>query len=617
MFSRGSAADRPRGFVYNSRIIIRLIAFVLPHIKLVSFNAISLVAMLSFMFIMPWFMAQAVDSINGNETNIPVINAWATPGTIYYLFLTALCLLAAGILRGVAAFAQTFLNQSISQRVAYDVRNHMYEAYQKQSFAFYDKMPTAELMSRATADVEAARMLTSIGLPRPFQTAIFFTAILVFLWLTSPPLALIAFVGIPFIGYRAIKTSVSLRPIWLTIQEGQAAMTVVLQENLAGAKIVHSFGRQEAENVKFQHRSTYVYDRSILGTSIRSTNNALMTGTVWFLMGAILVYGGREIINDNMTPGQLTQAFIYLVMLTEQVRMLGFLGDLVSRSVAAGERIFEVLDAEPTISDQVDAKPMGAIKGRVRFENVNFSYDSVTSTLTSINLEADPNQVVALLGSTGSGKTTLVSLIPRFYDVSSGRLLIDEVDIRSVEVDSLRQNIGTVQQDVFLFSATIRENVAYGKYGASDEEIERVMRAARLHDFIMTLPNGYDTEVGERGITLSGGQKQRLAIARTLLLDPRILVLDDSLSNVDTETEYLIQQALTDLMKDRTTFIIAHRLANLKRADKIVVLDEGVIVQEGTHDALLEKEGLYRQIYELQLRQQEEALESSKNILQI
>jgi ATP-binding cassette subfamily B protein len=290
---------------------------------------------------------------------------------------------------------------------------------------------------------------------------------------------------------------------------------------------------------------------------------------------------------------------------------------LVSRSVAAGERIFEVLDEEPEISDRVDAKPIGDVQGRVRFEGVNFSYDSVTPTLTSINLEAYPNQVVALLGSTGSGKTTLVSLIPRFYDVTSGRLLIDDIDIRSVEIDSLRRNIGTVQQDVFLFSATIRENIAYGKYGATNEEIERVTRIARLHDFLMTLPNGYETEVGERGITLSGGQKQRLAIARTLLLDPRILVLDDSLSNVDTETEYLIQQGLTDLMKDRTTFIIAHRLANLKRADKIVVLQEGMIVQEGTHDLLLQEDGLYRQIYELQLRQQEEALESSKNVLQI
>ena len=621
-----SIKSERQGFRYNLGILLRLVSFVLPHKRLVILNALALSAMISFMFIMPWILGQAVDSVEAvkilgdaetperDMASLPIINRLADPGTLLYLLLAALAVLLAGIFRGVAAFAQTFLNQTVSQKVAYDVRNKMYRAYQDQSFSFYDKISTAELMSRATADVEAARMLTSMGLPRPFQTTIFFTAILVFLWFTSPALAMISFVAVPFIGYRAVRTSARLRPVWLSIQEGQAAMTTVLQENLSGAKIVRSFGRQAAEADKFHGRTDYVYDRSLVGTSIRASNNALMTFTVWALMGVTLLYGGREIINGNMTEGQLLQAFIYLVMLTEQVRMLGFLGDLVSRSVAAGERIFEVLDARPDITDAAGAKPLENATGRVVFNDVSFAYNSLASMLRNISLEANPDQVVAVIGATGSGKSTLVSLIPRFYDVTEGSVTIDGMDVRDMTLDSLRGAIGTVQQDVFLFSATIRDNIAYGRSDATMEEIVQVAKAARLHDFIETLPDGYDTWVGERGITLSGGQKQRLAIARTLVLDPRILVLDDSLSSVDTETEYLIQQALAELMKGRTTFIIAHRLANLKRAHQILVLQEGEIIQRGTHTDLVAQAGLYQDIYEMQLRSQEEALEATQHV---
>ena len=295
----------------------------------------------------------------------------------------------------------------------------------------------------------------------------------------------------------------------------------------------------------------------------------------------------------------------------DRVRMLGFLGDQVSRTVAAGERIFEVLDAIPDITDRSGVPQLHDVEGIVSFTNVDFSYNHIVPTLRNITFDAKPNEVTAVVGATGSGKTSLISLMPRFYDVTHGKITIDGTDIRDVTLDSLRKNIGIVQQDVFLFSASIRDNIAYARSTASMDEVEDVAKAARLHDFIVSLPSGYDTWVGERGITLSGGQKQRLAIARTLLLDPRILILDDSLSSVDTETEYLIQQALLHLMKGRTTFVIAHRLANLKRANQILVLKEGEIAERGTHQQLLVNQGIYADIYEIQLRDQEEALSDS------
>jgi len=596
------------GFFYNAGILLRMLRFILPYKRLVLLNAFSLIGTTVFMFLMPWFLEDAIDSVRGSPTGLPIVDGLATPGTVSYLLFAAGGLFLAGASRGLFSFGQTYLSQTISQNAAYDIRNTLYASLQRQSFSFYDKVSTAELMSRATVDVEAARMLLNMGLPRPLQTTIFFGAVLVYLWLTSPVIAVIALIGIPFIGYRAVITSARLRSVWLAVQEGIAALTTVLQESLSGAKVVRSFGRQDLEIRKFDKRTNFVYETNVRGTFIRSFNNSLMTFIVYVLMAMTLLYGGREVINGQMSDGQLLRIFFYFVMLTEQVRMLGFLGDQVSRTVAAGERIYEILDAQPDITDKPGASQLGEIEGLVRFEDVSFSYNSLAPTLQNVTLDAQPDQVVAVVGATGSGKTSLMSLIPRFYDVTNGRVTIDGTDIRNVTLDSLRKNIGIVQQDVFLFSASIRDNIAYGRSGASMEEIYNVATVARLDDFIMHLPNGYDTWVGERGVTLSGGQKQRLAIARTLLLDPRILILDDSLSSVDTETEYLIQQALLDLMKGRTTFVIAHRLANLKRANQILVLQDGAIVERGTHEELLIQQGLYNDIYEMQLSDQEEAL---------
>jgi len=318
-------------------------------------------------------------------------------------------------------------------------------------------------------------------------------------------------------------------------------------------------------------------------------------------------YGGHLVARDELGIGQLTAFLIYLVLLQMPVRTLGFVITIFARAQSAGERIFEIIDAESAVKEKPNAIELGDVRGEVRFEHVSFGYDTVSAVLNDVSFTAQPGEVIALLGPSGSGKSTIVNLMPRFYDVTSGRITIDGIDIRDVTLASLRRAIGIVQQDVFLFMDTIRENIRYGRLDATDEEVEAAAKVARIHDFIMSLPDGYDTWVGERGVTLSGGQKQRISIARTLLLNPRILIFDDSTSSVDMETEYLIQQALAELMRGRTTFVIAQRLRTVRRADQILVLRHGRIVERGKHEELLALNGLYRQIHDIELRDQEEA----------
>jgi ATP-binding cassette subfamily B protein len=378
--------------------------------------------------------------------------------------------------------------------------------------------------------------------------------------------------------------------------------------------VVKAFSRQRYETAKFEREALKIYDDTLHQAKVQAFSGPLMTLCFSLSTTAIIWFGGAQIVHGQLTVGGLTQFYLYIAMLVAPVRLLGFMINMVSRGISSGERIFEILDTESAVKEKPNAVPLTGAKGLVRFENVSFRYDTANpfeptgNILENINLEAKPGEMVALLGATGSGKTTLVNLIPRFYDVSGGRITIDGTDIRDVTLASLRRNIGMVQQDVFLFSANIRDNICYGAVEATEEQIIAAAKTAQLHDYIMTLPEGYDTWVGERGATLSGGQRQRLSIARTLLLDPRILILDDSTSSVDTETEFLLQKALRDLMKGRTTFVIAQRLQTVKDADQILVLYLGKIAERGTHQQLLRDGKIYPEIYELQLRAQEEAL---------
>ena len=515
------------------------------------------------------------------------------------------------ILRGLMAFGQTYLSEFIGQKIAYDLRNRLYDRVQRLSFAFHDTAQTGQLMSRATQDVEAVRIFVAWGAMRSIYMFLLLVSIAALLFFMNWQLALVTLAILPPVSFFALRMGIKQRPIWMRVQQEMGLMNIVMQEAFSGMRVVKAFNRQHKETIKFENEAYKLYVDTLKTARLQAFTGPLMTLFFSLSAAAIIYVGGLQIMSGNLTTGQLAQFMLYSGMIAMPIRMLGFMVNIVSRGISAGERIFEVLDTESAVTEKPSAIQLSGIKGHIKFEDVSFQYTILGKSgktpyvLKDISLEARPGEMIALLGSTGSGKTTLVNLIPRFYDVTSGRITVDDIDIRDVTLTSLRRNIGIVQQDVFLFSATIRENIAYGAVQATEEQIITASKTAQLHDFISRMPDGYDTWVGERGVTLSGGQRQRLAIARTLLLDPKILVMDDSTSSVDTETEFLLQKALRKLMEGRTTFVIAQRLQTVKDADLIIVLDKGLIVETGTHQQLLDDSQIYRNIYEVQLQSQE------------
>lgn len=544
---------------------------------------------------------------------MPQLIRWAIDfgigrGNVAALATAALAVVGAALLRGVFAYGQQYLSEWVAQRVAYELRNQLYDRLQRLSFAFHDRAQTGQLMSRATQDVEAVRLFVNFGVLRLAYLALLLLVVLAFMAWSDWRLTLVAWAFVPLIVWRSTAMSLSLRPLWLRVQEGMGRLTTVLQEALAGFRVVKAFGREEYEGRRFAAEAQALFADSYAASRIQAVQGPLLNGLWMLAIIAVLLFGGWQTRNGALTAGELAAFLLYLTLLQMPVRALGWVVAVYTRALSAAQRIYEVLDAEPEVKERPGAIVLRDVKGHVRFEGVSFSYDSRSPALWEIDLEARPGEVVALLGPAGSGKTTIVNLIPRFYDVTAGRITIDGVDVRDVTLASLRRAVGVVPQDVFLFSATLRDNIAYGAPWATQEEIERVAKIARIHDFIVSLPEGYDTWVGERGVTLSGGQKQRIAIARTLLRDPRVLILDDSTSSVDAETEYLIQQALAEAMKGRTTFVIAHRLRTVQAADQVLVLKDGRIVERGRHEELLRLGGLYRQIYEQELREQEEGM---------
>jgi ABC-type multidrug transport system fused ATPase/permease subunit len=588
---------------------IRLLAFLAPYKRRAAFAVLCVFASGAAMIAMPQLIRWAIDYGLGIEEQNGELVA---TGEEKYLFFAGAAIIVAAIVRGVFAYGQTYLGEWLSQRVAYDIRNKIYDRLQRLSYAYHDQQQTGQLMSRATQDVEAVRWFISMGVLRGFYIIVMLIAVLILMATSNWKLTLVVWAFLPFIVWRSTVMALTLRPIWTGIQEGLARLTTVLQEALTGARVVKAFGREEFEQKRFGKEAETLFQDSFQSSRVQAINGPAMSG-LWLVATAVtLWFGAREIINGNLEIGELTAFLLYLQILQMPVRSLGWIIMITSRAQSAGQRIFEIIDAESAVKEKPHAVELRDVEGRVRFDGVSFSYDAISPVLNEIDLEAKPGQVIALMGPTGSGKTTVVNLMPRFYDVTGGRITIDGTDIRDVTLASLRSAIGTVQQDVFLFSATVRDNISYGAVNASDAQIEEAAKAAHIHDFIAGLPDGYDTWVGERGITLSGGQKQRVALARTLLMDPKILILDDSTSSVDTQTEYLIQKTLSDLMKDRTTFVIAQRLRTVKMADQVLVLEDGRIVERGRHNELLRKNGVYRQIYDLELRDQEEALHQAE-----
>jgi ABC-type multidrug transport system fused ATPase/permease subunit len=584
---------------------IRLLRFISPYKRRAALLLFCILASSAAIVAMPQLIRWAIDYGLGLEEQGDELVA---TGEKQYLVIAALAIVGAALARGVFAYGQTFLGEWLSQRVAYDIRNQIYDRLQRLSYAYHDQQQTGELMSRATQDVEGVRWFIAMGVMRGLYVILLMTSVLVIMLLTNWKLALVVWAFVPFIAWRSTVMALTLRPIWTLIQEGLAKMATVLQEALSGARVVKAFGREDYEGAKFRERAEEQFVNSYESSRVQAVNAPAMTGLWLAATAATLWVGGIEVSNGNLAVGELTAFLLYLTILQMPVRVLGWIIMVTARANAAGERIYEILDAESAVKEKRDAPDLQDVCGDVRFENVSFGYDAVSPVLADVSFHAAPGEVVALMGPTGSGKSTIVNLMPRFYDVTAGSITIDGHDIRDVTLASLRRMIGTVQQDVFLFAATIRDNISYGAVEATQDQIEEAAKAAHIHEFITGLPDGYDTWVGERGITLSGGQKQRIAIARTLLLDPPILILDDSTSSVDTQTEYQIQQSMARVMEGRTTLVIAQRLRTVKSADQILVLQDGEIVERGTHNTLLAEDGVYRQIYDLELRDQEEAL---------
>jgi ABC-type multidrug transport system fused ATPase/permease subunit len=567
---------------------------------------VSFFAAIGFALLIPHLFGQSIDRlIHFNSADSRVLSLDVESAT---LFLMALALLGASLMRGVADFARTYTTDSLSQKVAYDLRNLLYDKLQHLSFAFHDTEHTGNLMSKATADVEAIRRFINMGLVRSLDVGVRLIAITTILAFLNWKLTLLSLIFVPFVVLQSSAVMRRLRLMWLDVQDIMGKSATILQENLVGMHVVKAFAAEAHEIRKYDRTAQELREAYFQSERLQGTNSAWLTLYFTVALGIILWFGGWEVIRGHLTAGGLTQFILYMNQLNFPIRQAARVINSFSRAVSSGQRLFDVLDATSPVQDYPQAKAMGRARGHVRFHDVTFSYDGHTPTLKKIRIDAAPGQLTAILGAPGSGKSTMVNLLPRFYDVTEGAISIDGTDIRGVTLQSLRHNVGMVQQDVYLFSASIRDNIAYGAVKTSHEEIVRAAKIAQLHDHIMTLSEGYDTWVGERGVTLSGGQRQRLSIARTLLLDPPILILDDSTSSVDVETERLIHRAMMALMRGRTTFVIAHRLSTVREADLILVLQDGEIVEQGTHRDLIGQGGIYQDIYELQLLPQEERL---------
>jgi ABC-type multidrug transport system fused ATPase/permease subunit len=532
------------------------------------------------------------------------------------LWLTVGEIVALGFARAVFMLGRRLLSGKQALDVEMDMRSHLYARLVRLSYGFYDRHQTGQLMSRATVDLQGVRFFLGYGLIFFFQNVLTVVSVTVVLFFFQWELALIALAITPPLVVLAYRYSHIAHPTLRDVQQRLADVATVAEENIVGVHVVKAFAQEPAEEAKFEYRSELVFDQTLKVNRQRATYVPLISFVPLLAQAFVLLIGARMVARGDLTPGSFSAIFLYLGMLVTPLRSLGMWIGQAQRATASGERIFQVIDEPEEIADRPGAMPLGPGPGRVRFEHVSFEYLPDRLVLEDIDLDIAAGRTVALIGHTGSGKTTLTSLVPRFYDATTGRITVDGQDVRDVTLTSLRSAIGVIAQDPFLFSATVRENIAFGSAGIADAEVERVSRLAQAHEFVERLPQGYDTVIGERGITLSGGQRQRIAIARALAVDPRVLILDDATASVDATTEAQIRTGLRTAMEGRTTLIIAHRLSTIALADEIVVLADGRIAARGTHDELVGTSAVYREIYEHGLleRQFADAVEARADV---
>ncbi|MDE2748221.1 MAG: ABC transporter ATP-binding protein [Chloroflexota bacterium] len=578
------------------RVWQRLMRYLGKYRLWVSIAAVGIIGTNILLIVVPYILRDVVDI--GIEQ-----------GDSAYMLSAGLLVVGLGLMRGLAAFLGRFFGERLSHYVSYDIRNEIYDKVQRQSFSYHDSAQVGTIITRAISDVNEIQRYFNYGLMDGLNVILLLIGVVSIMMASSPLLAIIAFIPLVPLALYSNRFVMRVHPRWKKVMDRMQALSNHIQENALGAEVVRGFAREPYEIERFHKENQNLYNEQLDFITQWITFLPISAALAAMSTALVLLFGGLMEAQGmgNISVGLIVTFNAYVLLLTQPLRFVGFIILLTTQAVASGERIFEVID-EPEAVVNSRAAIKTAVKGHVRFENVSSHYNSSNQAiLNQISLEAQPGEVVAIIGLTGSGKTTIANLIPRFYDVTDGRVTIDGIDVRDFDLDSLRSQIGIVMQQSLLFNATIEENIAYGNPAASREQIIEAATSANAHGFISEFPNGYQTAVGERGVTLSGGQKQRIAIARALLIDPRILILDDATSSVDTRTEHLIQQALERIMEGRTTFVIAQRMSTILKADQIIVLRDGEIIQHGSHETLLQDGGLYEEIYKLQLEEQERA----------
>lgn len=570
----------------STTILARLIRYALPHWRLsLGTLAVTLVGTVADLAV-PQFLGEAInDGLQEDAQHV--------------LYVTAALVVAFTAFKGLSQFGRQFMAEVLSQRVVFAIRNQLYSHIQGLSFRFHDQTRTGELMSRTTSDVERVRRFASMGIFQIVQIVLVTGGVAIVLFITDWQLAVLSLLIVPLLVGIALSFAKRIRPLFQMVQEAWADVNVAVQENLAGARVVRAFAQEDAEARRFAPVNAELNDRTVTVMRLFAMRAPLFNAILGAGQVAVLWFGGWKVIEGQLDLGELVEFNAYLLLLMMPVRMLGMTINSFARAVASGERIFDILDERSDVVESPHAAALSEAEGRVRFEAVGFQHEHY-SVLNDINFEIAPGQALGIVGGTGSGKSSIINLLPRFYDANDGRVLVDGIDVRDLTIDSLRAQIGIVHQEPFVFADTIRANIAYGRPDATREQVVTAARLAQIHGFIETLPNGYETVVGERGVTLSGGQKQRVAIARALVLDPRILILDESTSSVDTWTERAIQDALRTAQQGRTTLIISQRIRSVRHVAEIIVLDHGAIEQRGRHEDLIETDGLYREMWEAQ-----------------
>jgi ABC-type multidrug transport system fused ATPase/permease subunit len=579
----------------------RLIGFLRPYkLSLIASFGLAIGAQAAGLAL-PWLTGEVIDeAIAKNDEAL--------------LHLLVVAVVIAGLAKALMLLGRRFIAGRQALGVEFDIRDALYSHLLRLSWGYYDRHQTGQLMSRATVDLQQVRFFLGYGLIFFGQHVITIVATTAILFAIDWQLALIALAITPVLVAVAYQYSRASHPILRDVQQRMADLTTVAEENIVGVNVVKAFAQEPRESAKFAGRSERVFGKSLEATRQRAFYVPFLSFLPLLAQAAVLLAGGHRVVDGNLAIGEFVAFNVYVLLLVMPLRMLGMWIGTSQRAVASGERIFEVLDEPEEVVDRADARPLPEGRGHLRFEHVTFGYDAERPVLHDVDLELPAGRTVALIGRTGSGKTSLTALVPRFYDVEEGAVLLDGTDVRDVRLADLRRQIGIVSQDPFLFSTTVRDNIAFGATGATDKEVEHAARMAQAHEFVARLPDGYDTVIGERGITLSGGQRQRIAIARAILVDPRVLILDDATASVDATTEAQIRLGLREAMKGRTTLIVAHRLSTISLADEIVVLDRGRVVARGTHEELIHENEVYREIYEhgmLELELAEEAEEAA------